>query len=257
MITRGNPWGAESRRNPYPFVDIATFTDSSGILRIDPAAITDAKLWPAVTSTSRVYLSSITRGQGSLVITVSTLDAVVGVATITDLTKRRVAFWAPDGSQSGYMAFSPGGLQGLHDVPTRTYEFPVAATEFVASAVAPRATGGVKSLGDAAGNTLDGVFRIVGGEGVRLNAQPNGFRVDIVGDPYFRREACADPKVLGRALVPVRAVHYRDLLSGLEGRAVPYAGNITVTIIGASEDPKARGYVSPGPEKTLLSRIGG
>jgi hypothetical protein len=258
MITRGNPWTAEARRNPYPFVDTASLTDATGLLRLSQAWIGDAKLWPSLAAPSRIYLSAIERTTAALTISVSSLDSVIGSATILDFTRRRVALRNHAGDPVGFLAFAPGALQHIHDVPSKVYQFSVAATEFVASAISLQVANGLLSLSDNKGATLTRDFSVVGGEGVVLSVRsPRAIRVDVIGDPYYRRETCEDPTALGRALKPVRGVHFKDMTSGGEGIVTPYGGNISTTVVAISEDPKARGYMSPGPKLVLLSRIGG
>jgi len=263
MITRGNPWTAEARRNPYPFVDTASLTDSTGLLRLSPAWITDARMWPTLAVPSRVYLSSIERTSATLVITVSSLDSVVGSVTIQNFGKRRVAIRNTAGDPVGFLSFAPGGLQQIHDVPSKLYQFPVAATEFVASALAVQVRNGLLSIGAGAGSSggaLTKDFALVGGEGIALTVRVDGgIRIDIVGDPFFTRDSCEDAAVLGRGLRPVRGLFYTDLTlngSGVSGVVKPYAGNISTTVVSTNPDVKARGFVAPGPKMALLGRIG-
>ena len=257
MITRGNPWAAEARRNPYPFVDTASLQDSTGLLKLSPVWITDAKLWPALDTPSRIYLSSIERTTFALVFTVSSLDTTVGTAVVTDLTKKRVAIRASSGAVIGFLGFSPGGLQAIHDVPSRVYQFPVGATEFIADVLALQASAGLRSIGDGQGGALTSKFSIVGGEGVILSKGSLGtLRIDVIGDPYYRRVSCEDATALGKALKVIRGVYYKDMSTGVAGVAKPFAGNISTVVIPANMDPKARGFTAPGPDLTVLARIG-
>jgi hypothetical protein len=259
MITRGNPWAQETLRGPYPFVDTASLRDTSGILTLSPAWITDAKLWPAVASVSKIYVSSVERTALSLVITVASLDETLATATISNFSKRRVAFRDSLGGQVGFMSFAPGGLKHIHDVPSRKYVFSVDATEFTASALSLRAAYGVSGISLSDGSTLSGDIPLVGGEGVHLSiAANNTVRVDIFGDPYFSRERAENPTALGLALRPVRKVAYQDVSDvgdEVNGVLTPFSGNIVTSIFSESEDFRSRGFRSPGPTNTILERI--
>jgi hypothetical protein len=241
-------------------VDTASLRDTSGILALSSAWITDARLWPAVTSASKIYMSSIERTTTTLVITVASLDETLATATVSNFTKRRVAFKDSRGGQVGFMSFAPGGLKHIHDVPSRKYVFSVDATEFTACTLSLRAARGVTGIAAADGGLLSGDIPIVGGEGVHLSVTAdNTIRVDIFGDPYFFRERAEDPVALGLALRPVRKVVYQDVSEvgeGLRGALTPYAGNISTAIYSESEDFRARGFRSPGPGNTILERIG-
>jgi hypothetical protein len=259
-----NQWADETRRNTYPFTDIATLRDSTGLLKLQEAWVIDAKIWAAVTETSRVYLSSVTRAQGSLTLQISDLNGVLGTATTTLLNKTRLAFVDTTGFQIGFMAFAPGALQSMNDVPTGTYKFAVEATEFVAAALALQVLGGLQGVQDVKGASITGTLRLVGGDGISLHVIHNSpadptlgtLRIDVIGDPYFRRDTCVDPDFLGRVINPVRFVTWRDTVALTSGVTQPKANNISTAMQTSKPDPRTRGFVSPGPTGELLGMLG-
>lgn len=251
-----NQWPVETARVPYPFTDISSLKDSSGLLQLQSSWITDARMWPANAS-SRIYLKSVARDPLTLVFTIASLDAELCSAVVKDFTKRRVALLDTTGNQVGFLAFGPGGLQGIHDVPTGTYRFPIDAAEFVASAVASQAVAGVQGVKDAAGSLMTGDLIFVGGEGVSLHVIGTGntLRIDVIGSPFFRRDNCVDADFLGRVINPVRFITWDDTTNKNQGVARPKGGNIG-TAISTTKATRRRGFVTPGEGMSILGMLG-
>jgi hypothetical protein len=250
-----NQWEAENRRNPYPFVDTATLRDSSGIVTISPSWVLDAKFWPSMASASRVYLKEINRTKDMLTITIASLDEDLCTTETTDFTKRRLAFYNANSQQVGFMSFAEGGLVSLHDIPTGVYRFASDASEFVASALAVEVLTGLNSIKGQTGDALREDFRIVGGEGVMLiKGSGNKIRVDIIGDPYYRRDVCDDRDFLGRVINPVRLIIWTDKKALRSGGVRPVDGSINTTAVGMGTVHE-RGHVSPGQQGNIVERI--
>jgi hypothetical protein len=249
----------DTARTPYPFTDVATLVDASGLLRISVSWITDLRMWPQMSTPSRVYLKSIVRTTPGLTLTFASLDEDLCTAVPINLGKRRVALYDARGNQVGFVAFAPGGLQALHDVPNGTYRFPVEATEIVASAIAPQAPIGVEGVKDVAGSVITDDLIFVGGEGVSLHVMADGrtIRVDVIGSPYFRRDNCVDADYLGRVINPVRFISWHDWnpQTNTGGVIKPVGGNISTSIYG-TRGARRRGFTTPGPNMALLAMLG-
>lgn len=250
-------WNQETKRTPFPFVDVATLKDASGLLGLSPAWVLDARLWPAMTTPAKVYLQSIERAKGILRFTVASTEETLCTAEVTDFTKRRLAFFSSRGAQSGFMSFAAGALQHIYDHPSATYLFPVEATEFVPAVLTPARLAGLGSVKDSAGNALQGAIRVVGGEGVSLHVLPgNQIRLDIIGDPYYRRDTCDNEELLGRLINPVKYIAWRDTTSETSGVARPLTGRIVTAIISTKSDPRRRGFISPDANGAILAMLG-
>lgn len=250
-------WAQETKRSPYPFVDVATLKDASGLLRLSGSWILDAKLWPAMTAPAKVYLQSIERSRGLLRFTVASTEETLCTAEVTDFTKRRLAFFDSRGAQSGFVSFAAGALQHIYDHPSATYLFPVEATEFVPAAVTPALISGLGSVKDTAGNAVQEDVRLVGGEGVALHVIPgNQIRIDIIGDPYYRRDTCDNAELLGRLINPVKLLAWEDKTSGTSGVARPLTGRMVTAIVSTKSDPRRRGFISPDANGAILGMLG-
>jgi hypothetical protein len=250
-------WNQETKRSPFPFVDVATLKDASGLLTLSPSWILDARLWPAMTTPAKVYLQSIERSRGLLRFTVASTEEVLCTAEVSDFTKRRLAFFSAQSTQAGFMSFAAGALQHIYDRPSARYLFPVEATEFVPAAVTPALIAGLGSVKDNKGNSVRGTVRVVGGEGVSLHVIPgNKIRVDVIGDPFYRRDICDNVELLGRLINPVRYVAWRDVTSGANGVARPLVGRIVTSIISTKADPRHRGFTSPDEDGAILGMLG-
>lgn len=250
-------WNQETKRSPFPFVDVATLKDASGLLALASSWILDARLWPAMSAPAKVYLQSIERSKGLLRFTVASTEEVLCTAEVSDFTKRRLAFFDVHGVQSGFMSFAAGALQHIYDRPSATYLFPVEATEFVPAVVTPAFISGLGTVGDASGNTIREDIRLVGGEGVALHVIPgNQIRVDVIGDPYYRRDTCENADLLGRLINPVKYISWQDKTSVTSGVARPLAGRIVTAIVSTKSDPRRRGFASPDANGAILGMLG-
>jgi hypothetical protein len=250
-------WDQETKRSPFPFVDVATLKDASGLLTLSASWILDARLWPAMTAPAKVYLQSIERSKGLLRFTVASTEEVLCTAEVSDFTKRRLAFFSAQGVQSGFMSFATGALQHIYDHPSATYLFPVEATEFTPAVLTPALIAGLGSVKDSGGKAIQGTIRVVGGEGVALHVIPgNQIRLDIIGDPYYRRDTCDNADLLGRLINPVKYISWRDLTSLTSGVARPLTGRIVTAIISTKSDPRRRGFISPDANGNILAMLG-
>lgn len=250
-------WSQETKRSPFPFVDLATLKDASGLLTLSSSWILDARLWPAMSAPAKVYLQSIERSKGLLRFTIASTEEVLCTAEVSDFTKKRIAFFGAQGTQAGFMSFAAGGLQHIYDRPSATYLFPVEATEFVPAAVSPALIAGLGSVKDSRGNAVRGEIRVVGGEGVSLHVLPgNLIRVDVIGDPYYRRDTCENEELLGRLINPVKYITWSDVTSETNGVARPLTGRIVTAIRSSKGDPRQRGFISPDANGAILAMLG-
>lgn len=250
-------WTQETKRSPYPFVDIATLKDASGLLGLSASWVLDAKLWPAMAAPAKVYLQSIARSRGLLRFTVASTEEVLCTAEVSDFNKRRLAFFDARGVQSGFMSFAAGALQHIYDRPSAVYLFPVEATEFVPAVLSPALISGLGAVRGSSGGAVQEDVRLVGGEGVALHVIPGGkIRIDIIGDPYYRRDTCDDAELLGRLINPVKLVAWEDKTSGTSGVARPLTGRMVTAIVSTKSDPRRRGFASPDANGAILGMLG-
>lgn len=248
-----NQWPDETRRSRYPFVETASLRDVSGLISLEDALVLECQIWPAVASYSRYYISSVERTPAKLTIQVSSLDEVLGTATVETMTKVRAAFLSSSGAQIGFIRVAPGGFARLHSNPSASYRFSVTSSELVPSAVHARPTGGLSGI-SVGGTVLSGDIRLVGGEGTRLRVVNGVVKVDYIGNPYFSRDGCKDAQQLGLAINPVRKLVVSD---GLQTYAVvPQNGQVGVAVVSAEDRAlDERSVVSPGPNGEVLATL--
>ncbi len=183
----------EQEKTKYPFADSATLTSVDGFsLEVD--TFLDASLYP-VGGAARTYLSSVTVSTRSVVLTIGE-PRNRNLATVEfdpldppDILSFSDAYDRPAGvlvSESVRLAIFQSWPEGEH-------RFNAEATEFVASCVVPMPQDGLRGIATEDGNLLTGDVWLYGENGVVLRGDGDGnIRVDVVGDPLYRRKLC-DP----------------------------------------------------------------
>ncbi len=178
----------------YPFMDTATLLSSGG-QAIDTDLFLDASLYPIGSIGGFIYVSLITIQPRAIGIT---------IADRTRQAKATVTFdplAAPDilrftdswGRPAGILVTEAARLTRFTSWAAGDHVFLPAATQFVPSCVIPTPEAGVRGLLTAADELLTGDVVIVGENGVVVREEtPSVIRIDVVGDPLFRRRLC-DP----------------------------------------------------------------
>jgi hypothetical protein len=216
---------ADSR---YPFADTATLVADTGF-SINRTAFIDGSLYP-IGGQTRVYIATITVAQDAVTITLGDeTNASLCFATYNPLS-------APvDGALNFYDAYDrPAGLListqtdlalfGGWDVGVHTFD--INATEFVASIVIPAQEAGVRGVLLPAGELLTGDVWLIGDQGVVLRqTETNVIRVDVVGEPLFRRIQClADDGTPKSAFTP------KNFVKTINGCGPDAFGNFNITV---------------------------
>jgi hypothetical protein len=130
------------------------------------------------------------------------------------------------GRPAGIIIGLTEGLNLLSGWPLGVHTFTQAATELVASAVVPAQEPGVRGLLEPSGGLLTGDVWLVGEKGVVLRAEAdNTIRVDIVGEPLFKRIQCLDET--GN---PVGDFTPKTFLKTINGCEPDKYGNFTITV---------------------------
>lgn len=175
----------------YPFLDTCTLrADTTQQLDLD--LFLDAILYP-IGNTLSLHIATISVQSRLVIITIADSRKVV-VATasfdpfgVVDYVAVTDTFGRPAGaliSDSDRLSRFSSWVEGLHT-------FPTAAAVFVPSCVIPVPAAGVRGIATTQGDTLTGSVVLVGGPGVVLRAVGDrGIRIDIIGDPLYRRRLC-------------------------------------------------------------------
>ena len=175
----------------YPFMDNSTMVSTEG-QAIDRDLFDDASLFP-VGATGVVYIASIVVQARSVRI------------SIADSSRNEQAFaefdplFAPEllrltdsfGRPAGVLVSSAVKLARFTSWSIGTHTFGPTTATFVPSVVIPTPEVGVRGVRTEAGDLFVRDFLIVGDNGVVVREEePGCIRVDIVGDPLFRRKLC-------------------------------------------------------------------
>lgn len=200
-------WRDSNEDTNYPFEDDATLANNAGAA-IDPTVFLDASLYP-VGGIGDYYLSR-------LVITNTTVTLYIGdPANITLAYTSFAVNDIPDelrlvdtyGRSAGILVSESARLLSLKALGTGTHDFSPSQTPFVAAVCIPMPEQGVSGFLLDDGTVVSGDVWLVGGEGVVLSQGTStigGYcqvtqstfstiRIDVVGDPLFRRKLCSSP----------------------------------------------------------------
>lgn len=197
-------WRKQNSTTKYPFSARASLTNLEG--RVFVAGLfLDAALYP-IGATSGLYLSSVVIDHENITVFVG--DAVDGArasGTIPlinppdDLVLEDIY-----GRPAGILVSESQRLSQFQSWGVGTHEFLPADTEFAVTVCFPTPEVGVRGIQLESGELFIGDVWLVGDDGVVLRAESavvplacgegahtnQAIRVDIVGDPLFRRRLC-------------------------------------------------------------------
>lgn len=181
----------ENAPTKYPFSDEATLKTVEG-LAIEPDAFLDATLYP-IGGLERQYLSRIIVASRSVTIVIGdTKTANLASVTFDPLAPPESLTLTDDyGRPAGVLVSDALRLAVFQSWPIGEHRFLAGATEFVASCVIPMPQVGVRGFVTPDGTLFTGDVWIVGEDGVVVSREGDDtLRVDVVGDPLFRRRLC-------------------------------------------------------------------
>lgn len=185
----GQEWRDEVKPTKYPFTDESSLTTSDNLL-FDQTSVYDASFYILGWS-SRLYITSIeVYSDPNKVAKINIGDASTPKAAwaiIDPLDIQEVIrFEDKMGRSAGLMVVDPIALAfiqtwgiGVHNMR--------ANAEFAPTVVTPMPSNYVTAIKDSEGNHVDGDVWLIGENGVVLRTEGNNIRVDIVGDPLFKR----------------------------------------------------------------------
>ena len=200
-------WRKSLEDTKYPFEPAATLTSNTGN-KISADSFVDAHLYPIGAGVS-MYLSKISVtsefvtfyiGDDNSTDVGSGYIAVPGTASTVRLTD---SFDRP----AGILVSTSENLGMFRSLGVGDHTFEKTATPFVAMACMPTPQIGVRGIVIPDGTLFTGPVWIVGEDGVVVTQETvtapatcdtsqqthDVIRIDIVGDPLFRRRLCGDP----------------------------------------------------------------
>ncbi len=226
---------------PYPFLDSATLRTQNSGQRLDEGIFLDAGLFP-VGASGPLYLYQILVSDTEVTLRIAdqTRDPIAEGSFdrlhLPELVELRDGW----GRCAGVLVSEPHRLAQLAGWPNGIHTFLPNATTFAPSCVIPTPEVGVRGLVTAAGKLLTGDIVLVGDDGVVVRPDPEDgsmIRIDIVGDPLFRRRLCS----------PTQVFETPRFVKTINGRPPDASGNFNLTVGDhLSEDTVLRIYTDGG-----------
>jgi len=261
-------WRRENEPTKYPFSPRARLVNEAG-LAVTEGTFLDASLFP-VGAAGPLYLSKAVVTHETAVLSVGdAADPARCTGTVRLVSPAAdVVLSDAVGRPAGLLVSEPARLAVLQSWGVGTHEFAPGDTEFCATCCVPTPEVGLRGVLLDSGELLTGDVWLVGGDGVVLRGEavtvpgPCGtqvpvtvVRVDVVGDPLFRRRLC-QPRDLFATPNPVRSV----LVVGPDGAEFAVTpderGNLQLTGgNNLAEDTVLRLYTTPAGVKVEL--VGG
>lgn len=175
----------------YPFADDASLAAAGGVVVVGSDTFLDASLYP-VGGGPRQYLSRVVAATRE--VTLYTADPTrADLSSVTfDPLDPPDDLYLEDayGRPAGVLVSEANRLASFQAWPRGETRFLPGATEFCASCVVPVPDVGVRGVLLDDGTLLTGDVWLVGEDGVVLRTEGGEIRVDVVGDPLFRRRLC-------------------------------------------------------------------
>lgn len=203
--TYGQEWRDQNESPRFPFADTATLTNAAGLF-LPETLFLDATIHP-FGGGHRAYLSRI-------VVESDTVTIVIGDSLLEERAYGTIALNAvPDhvplydnyGRPAGLLVSEQNRLSVFQSWPEGTHRFLASQTEFVARVCQPLPDTGLTGFLLESGEVISEDVILVGDDGILLRFESetvpvNDFsdeteevtviRVDVVGDPLFRRRLC-------------------------------------------------------------------
>ena len=251
-------WRKENEPTKYPFSPKARLANDEGLV-LPEGVFLDASLFP-IGAAGPLYLSRAVVDHEKVVLSVG--DAADPARCSGELRLVNpdglVTLADPVGRPAGVLVSEPARLAVVQAWGVGDHTFGPDDTEFCATCCVPTPEPGLRGVLLDSGELLTGDVWLVGGDGVVLREEavtavgPCGtrtaaraVRVDVVGDPLFRRRLC-QPRDLFATPNPVKVLR----VVGPDGATFDVApddrGNVQVTGgANLAADPVLRVHTAP------------
>ena len=211
----------------YPFMDTATLISTDG-QALDHDIFVDAILYP-IGVTDTLHISSIVVAARAVQINIADSLQRVKCSTVFDplFAPQLLQLVDQYGRPAGALISTSLKLARLTAWQTVTHTFIPAATTFVPSVTIPTPEVGVRGILTTSGDLFVGDFLLVGDNGVVVREEtPGCIRIDIVGNPLFRRQLCT----------PVELFTTPRFVKTINGCPPDQYGNFNLTVGDHADD---------------------
>ena len=232
----------------YPFIDTATLQTRGGELEIDQDLFIDATLHPIGSNGGYLYISNVF---------IAPREITLSIADSTRREKASVTFdplFAPSllrvhdawERPAGVLVSDALRLSRFSSWPPGDHQFTSDATQFVPSCVIPTPEVGVRGLLTEKGELFTKDVMIIGENGVVLRQEGDDvIRVDMVGDPLFRRRLCE----------PIDLFQTPNFIRTINGCVPDADGNFNLTV-GDHHHEQTIVRIYKGPHGLVIEAIG-
>ena len=223
----------EQSASLYPFADGGTLTANTGF-QITRDAFIDASIY-AINATPKIYLARI-------IVDTTTVTIVIGAGNTSNAcsvtynplappTNGELALHDEYGRPAGMLLSTKEALSLFGGWPIGEHAFDVTATEFVAAVTCPAQEVGVRGL-FINGKLITGDVWLIGDQGIVIRqTAPNVIRIDVIGNPLFKRALCLDDN--GN---PIAAFKPKTFLKTINGCGPDIYGNFNITVAAPSKN---------------------
>ena len=236
------------RETRYPFDDTSSLVSERTQQRLGFDIFADACLYP-VGVTGAIHLAAVAITGRTVTLTVAnTTRTTLATTTFeTDGGDEVLKLTDTAGRPAGVLVAAPGQLTQFSTWATGTHTFQPTATRFAPSCVIVTPGVGVRGLVTEEGDVFTQDTLIVGDNGVvvREGGTLNSIRVDIVGDPLFRRKLCT----------PLELFKTPNFIRTINGCPPDAAGNFNLTV-GDHENPQTVVRVYRDTEGLVIAAVG-
>lgn len=219
-------WPSQTADTQYPFAERVSLRNADGDF-IPPGMFRDAAIYPAGGS-PHPYVSSILVDFEQTTITIGDSAEPTRATGIVPLvpTSPLIKLLDVYGRPAGVLVSDLTSLGNLQALGIGSHAFTALATEFAAAVCFPTPEAGVRGILLDSGDLLAGDVWMVGSDGVvvrpdeiTLPASCDGpertqrvVRIDVVGDPLFRRKLCGDNPDLFNTPRLIKQIRFEDKL---------------------------------------------
>lgn len=200
-------WREENGNNAFPFSSRATLVNAEGRVIVEGAFI-DAALYP-VGGQAGLFLSKVTISHESMTFYVGdSADRERASGTIALVNGPDNVYLVDKYDRpAGILVSESGRLSVFQAWGVGDHAFEPAESEFAATVCLPTPRVGIRALALETGELFVGDVWLIGDDGVVLRTEEvitprdcgvdetavQAIRVDVVGDPLFRRRLCTPP----------------------------------------------------------------
>jgi hypothetical protein len=201
-------WRRENEATKYPFSSLATMASDTNVIL--EGLFLDAAIY-TIGGQERAFLSKVTITHDLVTITVGDVEDTARAFGSFPLLNPPTRFKLEDvyGRPAGVIVSEALRLASFQSWSVGEHDFAIEHTEFAATVVTPTPEIGVRGILLADGSLFTDDVYMVGDDGIVLteeivqvpgtcdepSKEVTTIRVDVVGDPLFRRRLC-DPNAL-------------------------------------------------------------